>query len=259
MKMGKLFSSIATATMVLTTLAPAAVANAATGYPLTDNGVSSTQSNSASLPAATNSSANSSEGSVTATSDASVNVVDGYLILQSVPNFGFGAAVAGNYANLVNYDSAKQGANDGNTDGLLTILDSRHSQAPTAGGPATPQDGMGFNLKLQLGNFKYDGTEKTNTAGSEKFSLQFVQSAQGLQEILNKNNTHSDRLTADPITVQEGAADPQTLVTADSGKSGGNHTWKFGGSDVNLYVPTTAVKGQWYATMTWTLNADPTK
>lgn len=254
MKMGKLFSSIATATMVLTTLAPAAVANAATGYPLTNDGVSSTQSNSASLPAATNSSENSKEGSVTATSDASVNVVDGYLILQSVPNFGFGAAVAGNYANLVNYDSAKQGVNDGNTDGLLTILDSRHSQAPTAGGPATPQDGMGFALTLALGGFSHNGTAATRP-DTDKFSLHFVRNAKGLQEILNKNNTNSARLTAKSIDIEEGTTGSQPLVTADSGKSGGNHTWKFGGNDVNLYVPASAVKGQWYATMTWTLNA----
>ena len=249
MKMGKLFSSIATATMVLTTLAPAAVANAATGYPLTNDGVSSTQSNSASLPAATNSSANSSDGSVTATSDASVNVVDGYLILQSVPNFGFGAAVAGNYANLVNYDSAKQGVNDGNTDGLLTILDSRHTQK----GEGTPQDGMGFALTLALGGFSHNGTAATRP-DTDKFSLHFVRNAKGLQEILNKNN-NSARLTAKSIDIEEGTTGSQPLVTADSGKSGGNHTWKFGGNDVNLYVPASAVKGQWYATMTWTLNA----
>lgn len=253
MKMGKLFSSIATATMVLTTLAPAAVANAATGYPLTNDGVSSTQSNSASLPAATNNSENSNSGSATATSDASVNVVDGYLILQSVPNFGFGAAVAGNYANLVNYDSAKQGVNDGNTDGLLTILDSRHSQKAEG----TPQDGMGFALTLALGGFNHNGTTAVTRPDTDKFSLHFVRNAKGLQEILNKNNTHSDRLTAKSIDIEEGATDPQTFVTADSGKSGGNHTWKFGGNDVNLYVPASAVKGQWYATMTWTLKAAP--
>ena len=253
MKMGKLFSSIATATMVLTTLAPAAVANAATGYPVTNDGVSSTQSNSASLPAATNSSENSKEGSATATSDASVNVVDGYLILQSVPNFGFGAAVAGNYANLVNYDSAKQGVNDGNTDGLLTILDSRHS-SKTEG---SPQDGMGFALTLALGGFSHNdnGTTAPTRPDTDKFSLHFVRNAKGLQEILNKNNTHSARLTAKSIDIEEGTTGSQPLVTADSGKSGGNHTWKFGGNDVNLYVPASAVKGQWYATMTWTLNA----
>ncbi len=254
MKMGKLFSSIATATMVLTTLAPAAVANAATGYPVTNDGVSSTQSNSASLPAATNSSENSKEGSATATSDASVNVVDGYLILQSVPNFGFGAAVAGNYANLVNYNSAKQGVNDGNTDGLLTILDSRHSQAPTPATP-TPQDGMGFNLSLQLGEFKHAGGLGGATAPTENFKLTFVKSAPNLQEQLNKNNTNSARLEVLPISIEE-KSDAQSLINA-SGKTGGNHTWKFGGNDVNLYVPANAIKGQWYATMTWTLSAKP--
>ena len=253
MKMGKLSSSIATATMVLTTLAPAAVANAATGYPLTNDGVSSTQSNSASLPAATYNSENSNSGSATATSDASVNVVDGYLILQSVPNFGFGAAVAGNYANLVNYDSAKQGVNDGNTDGLLTILDSRHSSKEAG----SPQDGMGFALTLALGGFSHNdnGTTAPTRPDTDKFSLHFVRNAKGLQEILNKNNTHSARLTAKSIDIEEGTTGSQPLVTADSGKSGGNHTWKFGGNDVNLYVPASAVKGQWYATMTWTLNA----
>lgn len=255
MKMGKLFSSIATATMVLTTLAPAAVANAATGYPVTSDGVSQTPSSGGSLPAATyGKEKNSTSGSVvTATSDASVNVIDGYLILQSVPNFGFGAAVAGNTADLVNYENAGRGANDAGDSGLLTILDSRHSQAPAAGGPATPQDGMGFTLTLALGGFNHNGTTTTTRPDTDKFSLDFVKGSAGLREQYNKNNNF-EPVEASPMTIKEGNSD--TLITS-SKKSGGKHTWAFTGKDVKLNVPPTAAEGQWYATMTWTLKSLP--
>jgi len=249
MKMGKLFSSIATATMVLTTLAPAAVANAATGYPVTSEGVSQTPSSGASLPAATDGkNKNSDSGSVTATSDASVNVIDGYLILQSVPNFGFGAAIAGNTAELVNYQNAGHGANDAGDSGLLTILDSRHSSKEAN----SAQDGMGFSLTLALGGFNHNGTTATTRPDTDKFSLDFVKGSAGLREQYNKNNKF-DTLEASPGNIQEGASG--TLITTGTKKSGGNHTWAFTGKDVKLNVPPTAAEGQWYATMTWTLNA----
>lgn len=248
MKMGKLFSSIATATMVLTTLAPAAVANAATGYPVTNDGVSQTPSSGASLPAATSKDKNSDQGSVTATSDASVNVIDGYLILQSVPNFGFGAAIAGNTADLVNYQNAGHGANDAGDSGLLTILDSRHSSKEAN----SAQDGMGFSLTLALAGFNHNGTTSTTRPDTDKFSLDFVKGSAGLREQYNKNNKF-DTLEASPGNIQEGASG--TLITTGTKKSGGNHTWAFTGKDVKLNVPPTAAEGQWYATMTWTLNA----
>ena len=251
MKMGKLFSSIATATMVLTTLAPAAVANAATGYPLTDDGVSQTQSSGASLPAATYNEKNSRSGSVQAKSDASVNVIDGYLVLQSVPNFGFGAAIAGNTADLVNYKNAGHGANDASESGLLTILDSRHSTSGESGA-TTSQDGMGFVLTLGLSQFSHNGTTTSTRPGTDLFSLDFVKGSAGLREQYNKNNI-SDVVEASPITIKENSRD-NTLITS-SKKSGGKHTWAFTGRDVKLNVPPTAAEGQWYATMTWTLKS----
>lgn len=245
MKMGKLFSSIAAATMVLTTLAPAAVANAATGYPVTSDGVSQTPGNT--LPAATDKTANTSGGSATATSDASVNVIDGYLILQSVPNFGFGAAIAGSTANLVNYKNSGKTANDGSESGLLTILDSRHS----AGKNTDPMDGMGFNLSVKLGQF----TGSSSTGTRDKFVLNFKKDGTDLAET---GNNHQLRIK--PVSVIENANasasdNGVTLLNEPTGTTGGTHNWQFNGNDVSLNIPSGVSEGQWYSTMTWTLGA----
>lgn len=240
MKMGKLFSSIATATMVLTTLAPAAVANAATGYPVTSDGVSQTPGNT--LPAATDKTENTSGGSATATSDASVNVIDGYLILQSVPNFGFGAAIAGSTANLVNYKKSGKTANDGSESGLLTILDSRHS----AGKNTDPMDGMGFNLSVKLGQFK---NASSSTAARDNFVLNFKKDGTDLAET---GNNHQLRIK--PVSVIENASEG-TLLNEPTGTTGGTHNWQFNGNDVSLNIPSGVSEGQWYSTMTWTLGA----
>lgn len=242
MKMGKLFSSIATATMVLTTLAPVAVANAATGYPVTSDGVSQTPGNT--LPTATASGQNSNTGSATATSDASVNVIDGYLILQSVPNFGFGAAIAGSTANLVNYKKSGKTANDGSESGLLTILDSRHS----TGKNTDRMDGMGFNLSVKLGQFT--NSSSPSTATRDNFVLNFKKDGTDLAET---GNNH--QLQIKPVSVIEKDANGGTLLNEPTGTTGGTHNWQFNGNDVSLNIPSGVSEGQWYSTMTWTLGA----
>ncbi|MCT6826150.1 hypothetical protein, partial [Bombilactobacillus mellifer] len=91
MKMNKLFTSLATSAMVLSTVAPVAVANAAEG----DTG----ETGGGSAPAAAEkpdnvaTMDNNSTGTGNLKSSATVKVVDGYLVLNKVPSFGFGDAV----------------------------------------------------------------------------------------------------------------------------------------------------------------------
>lgn len=238
MKMGKLFSSIATATMVLTTLAPAAVANAATGYN------PGTKDNTTSLPAATASGENQNGGSATATSDASVNVIDGFLVLKAVPNFGFGVASPNSVATLNDFKKVGQGTprTDGNESGQLVVLDTRHSSGNSTGA----MDGMGFNLSVQVGKFTSLNSSSTRT-GADKFSVDFNE----LYEVGTRTKPNPLYIIGNK-NAQEEAADPTTIVSAKSQESGGTHTWNFSNKDVNLEVPNVS-KGQWHATMTWTL------
>lgn len=245
MKMGKLFSSIATATMVLTTLAPAAVANAAEGYePGTTNKTTS-------LPAATASGENENGGSATATSDASVNVIDGFLVLKSVPNFGFGVASPNSVATLNDFRKVGQGTprTDGNESGQLVILDTRHSTKQST----DAMDGMGFNLKVKVGQFKSVSNGNAHAAGDGKFAIDFNElyetgtSQNPLYIIGNKQ--------AQETTTSDSSDKGTMIINAANKKSGGTHTWNFSNKDVNLEVPNVS-KGQYYATMTWTLGGD---
>ena len=239
MKMGKLFSSIATATMVLTTLAPAAVANAATGFePATTDSTDT-------LPAATDSTANTSAGSATATSDATVNVIDGFLVLKAVPNFGFGVSVANDTVSLSNFDKFGKG-NDG-VGSTLEIVDSRHSAQGV-----TKQDGMGFNVQVALGKFSASGVAREDpTTDTNKFALQFNKFYESGK---NKNLYVNDKTQVKELD------SATTIISAPNKESGGNHTWQFNSLDgrdaVKLLIPQVD-KGQWHATMTWTLNAKP--
>ena len=239
MKMGKLFSSIATATMVLTTLAPAAVANAATGFK------PATTESTDTLPAAANSSDNSNSGSATATSDATVNVIDGFLVLKAVPNFGFGVSVANDTVSLNNFDKFGKG-NDG-VGSTLEIVDSRRSAQGV-----TKQDGMGFNVQVALGKFSASGvTREDPVADNNKFTLQFnkfYESGKDKNLVINSGVQAKELSTA------------TTIINAPNKESGGNHIWQFNSLDgrdaVKLSIPQVD-KGQWHATMTWTLNAAP--
>lgn len=247
MKMGKLFSSIATATMVLTTLAPAAVANAATGYN------PGTKDNTTSLPAATASGENENGGSATATSDASVNVIDGFLVLKSVPNFGFGVASPGSVATLNDFKKVGQGTprTDGNESGQLVVLDTRHS----TGQSTDPMDGMGFDLKVQLGQFKSVSTGTAhNMTNDGNFAIDFnelYETGTSDNPLYIIGNTRAQETATAPGAANDGSVE---IVNAAKKKSGGTHTWNFSNKDVNLEVPSKVSKGQYYAIMTWTLS-----
>ncbi|WP_181189749.1 WxL domain-containing protein [Bombilactobacillus bombi] len=244
MKMNKLFSSIAASAMVLTTLAPAAVANAATGYSTgaAGSGVGLTRSSGSLHDAgmATSGSANVNTGTATAESQATVKIIDGFLVLNAVPDMNFGATVAGQEIQLFNYKGASK---DGNKNGALTVIDSRHSN-----GNSNTKDGMGFKVTATVSPFK----NPSNPVDQKGFMLNMA--------ALNENPNPMTSLKSEPVSLPSDGTSTRTVVDASKskvGKTWGNHTWTLPAHDdaVKLAVPDIAA-GEYNATINWTLDAN---
>ena len=239
MKMGKLFSSIATATMVLTTLAPAAVANAATGHAtnVAGSGVAEKVSNG-SLPMATSSSKDDQTpaNSATAQSDANVKVIDGFLVLNSVPDLGFGVAIAGHTVNL--HDGNSMRRDDGNDQGNLEVVDSR-----------TAAKANGFTVTANLGNFADSKNKVYNQDGSatDNFVLTLNNVGVAQNTEFGGESTITQSLTA-------GKSDVKNIVQAGT-NSRGTHTFHYNSSssDATLSVPAGVAADEYSASITWSL------
>ena len=242
MKMGKLFSSIATATMVLTTLAPAAVANAATGHAtnVAGSGVAQEVSNG-DLPMATSSKANDSAGSATAQSDANVKVIDGFLVLNNVPDLGFGVAIAGNTVKL--HDGNSMRDDDGNAQGILEVVDSRKTDSAN-----------GFTVTASLGEFA-DSKNTTYDAGSDGSNFVLTLNPFGVQqhEQFGGEGTEQAVLTAGDTTKNSGT------VLQTGKNSRGTHTFEYQKATdrATLSVPAAAKADEYSAAITWTLIPTP--
>ena len=244
MKMGKLFSSIATATMVLTTLAPAAVANAATGHAtnVAGSGVAQEVSDG-SLPMATSSTANDTKsGSATAQSDANVKVIDGFLVLNNVPDLGFGVAIAGNTVKL--HDGNSMRDDDGNAQGILEVVDSRKTDSAN-----------GFTVTASLGQFT-DSNNSAFTTGSDGSSFVLTLNRVGVQqyEQFDGEGTKGGlELTAGDTTKNSGT------VLQTGKNSRGTHTFKYqkASDEATLSVPASAKADEYSAAITWTLIPTP--
>lgn len=237
MKMGKLFSSIATATMVLTTLAPAAVANAATGHAtnVAGSGVAEGVSNG-SLPMATSSAKDDQTpgNSATAQSDANVKVINGFLVLNSVPDLGFGAAIAGSTVNL--HDGNSMRRDDGNDQGKLEVIDSRTAASAD----------NGFTVKASLGNFANSKNENyTPTDGD------FILTLNGVG--VSQTENFGGESTKGGVKLAPGDSDKLVL---QAGKlSRGTHTFQYKNTTDNatLAVPKGAAADEYSASITWSL------
>ena len=236
MKMGKLFSSIATATMVLTTLAPAAVANAATGYStnVSGSGVAEKVSDG-SLPMATYSKPNEmNSGSATAQSDANVKVIDGFLVLNNVPDLGFGVAIAGNTVKLHDGNSMRE--DDGNSQGVLEVVDSRKTDSAN-----------GFTITANLGEFA-NSKNTTYDAGTDGPNFVLTLNHVGVQQ------TEFGGEGTTPAVLTAGDSAAKNVVQAGA-NSRGTHTFKYTKATDNatLSVPAAAKADEYSATITWTL------
>ena len=237
MKMGKLFSSIATATMVLTTLAPAAVANAATGHAtnVAGSGVAQEVSNG-DLPMATSSTANDTKsGSATAQSDANVKVIDGFLVLNNVPDLGFGVAIAGNTVKL--HDGNSMRDDDGNAQGILEVVDSRDGE-----------NANGFTVTANLGKFA-DSKNSEFTPGTDGANFVLTLNHIG---VLQHEQFGGEGTITESLTAGDSAA--KNVVQAGT-NSRGTHTFKYtkATDQATLSVPAAAKADEYSAAITWTL------
>lgn len=237
MKMGKLFSSIATATMVLTTLAPAAVANAATGHAtnVAGSGVAENVSDG-DLPMATSSKPNdTTSGSAIAQSDANVKVIDGFLVLNNVPDLGFGVAIAGNTVKLHDGNSMRE--DDGNAQGILEVVDSRKTDSAN-----------GFTITANLGKFADSkNSEFTPATDAPNFVLTLNRVSVAQNKQFGGEGTITQSLTAGDSTAKE-------IVQAGA-NSRGTHTFKYtkATDDATLSVPAAVKADDYSAAITWTL------
>jgi len=169
-----LVGSLAVSGMVLGALAPAMTAQAATttGSIGTDGSVSHvdkteigqlSKPDNGQLAIAYESDLGAGDGIATATSNAAVKVVNGVLVLNEVPDFNFGSAVAGQTKDLVDNtrDSNAQGQ-DGNASGNLSVLESRQISED-----GTTNGATGFDLTAQLGAFVDASTGKAQTVSTK--------------------------------------------------------------------------------------------
>lgn len=239
MKMNKLFTSLATSAMVLSTVAPVAVANAA----VDKDGVSHD-----SLPvtafqgkgAATG--ASDEKNGATAYSDANVHVVQGLLTLEAVPSFGFGNIVPGGQKSAVNNEPSIAGDSVGGS--ALSVSDSRMTAAVDAvknpdGSEKTPaQDavkGYGYTVDLSLGHFFKTGSNRNGDYyGSGHWTL-ILPSVKGSSTVDGKEQV----IDSTAINLTDG--DPaQKVVDAVQGEGYGSTNYQFGGanlSKVKLVAP----------------------
>ena len=233
MKMNKLFTSLATSAMVLSTVAPVAVANAA----VDKDGVTHD-----SLPVTAyegdgeaTGAANEKNGA-TAFSDANVHVVQGLLTLEAVPSFGFGNIVPGGQKSAVNNEPSIAGDSVGGS--ALSVSDSRMTAAVASGtdNPGSPAvKGYGYNVNVSLGNFFQTGSSrKSGFYGAGKWKL-ILPSVKGSNTINGAENI----IDSHAVTLTDGKGG-QDIVTTVQGEGYGSTDYQFGGanlSKVKLVAP----------------------
>lgn len=261
MKMNKLFTSLATSVMVLSTVAPVAVANAAdeggTGGGTGTGGT--TQQPAAPSgpinpldPNYANKDYNATTGSTQQNSSATVKVVDGILALETVPSFGFGNAVAGHQKSAVNFKSAV----GNNSNSVLSVTESRTSGATK---------GLGYNVFVSMSGFSdADTNNVAETFGGKNWVLNLPR----VSGLIGSENQGLHTAAADLTS----KGDAKTVVAMPSGNGYGtvDFDYKNDTSNIILHVPeegklvsdlteggSTFQKNHTYAaTLTWTLNAN---
>lgn len=265
-----LVGSLATAGMVLGALAPALTAQAATTSGTVDPStgkVSGTvdsetgkykTSATDSLPdgglaIAYDDGTTDTIGEASAQSNANVKVVDGLLVLDQVPDFGFGTAAMGSTVDLNNNKYNDQ-ATDSENASAVKVIESRSGQP-------------GFTLNASMSPFT-DGS----TAAGKAFTMTLNPVGLTNDEGANVANEGASLKTEEaPITASATAA-PQTVIDLASG------TYKAGSINATYSTPDSAslklVDGtngstssdakdaavkSYNSTITWTLAAKPTK
>lgn len=190
-------------------------------------------------------------------SDVSVTVLSGILTLEAVPDFNFGTMMQGTTAklksNTANVDGFSNAVDDGNSTGLLEIIDSRNFSSTMAG----------FTLSASIGQLESSDGSETLPAILKLSSLPLLNS-----DNQNISNSSAD-LKTQAITTKsvdgDTPATSDTLINLEKGSyNAGMIKANFNTPDsASLTIPgtsntTTKSAKNMNAVVTWTLTAKPT-
>ncbi|UQS84678.1 hypothetical protein MOO46_05360 [Apilactobacillus apisilvae] len=231
------------------------------------NGISSTQGTGS-----------NTYGSGTSNSDAHIKVVQGYLVLETVPSLGFQDVSATNTKSHIS-NSVIDNHNVLNTDTFwnndrepenLEVLDAR-----TQGGAPSNQQGGGYAVTANLGQFNtYNSSNGDSPDNSMKDQKGAAMSGNlssnagsgftlNLNGQISKSDDNNASVTNDGSLKSDGSSN-NGIVSASKNKDNSllvlsNNTIGSGTTDVNfnkkstLTVPTNVPGGQYAAPITWTL------
>lgn len=195
-----------------------------------------------------------SNGKVSGQSDAHIHVVNGYLVLETVPSLGFqdvkqsnnndetSSTVSDNDTVLRTDSFFRQGNNPDN----LTVLDARNSDGTTG------SKNSGYNVTASLGNFaNYDsgGNSTSSVTNGDRFQLNLngkvLSSDSGSNINLNSNVRLNSNNNANTVLSSNTIGGGSTSVNFNKGNSS---------NATSLLVPKGTPSGNYAAPITWTLN-----
>lgn len=200
------------------------------------------------LPAATSTTKNDANGSVSGNSDATVKVEEGFLTLDAVPDMNFGLTAQSKTANknlpLIN----NQGliSDDGNDSGLLKVTDSRTSTSGEEGSTTTTT--MPWQLTATLGDFaNVDGTAVANLSDW----------AINLKQTSGENTSGKMPSLYQPKLVSGDKTQHRVMQSAQGTGYGSTSVYYNRANTASLDMGANVPAGQYDAPITWTLNATP--
>lgn len=200
------------------------------------------------LPAATSTTKNDANGSVSGNSDATVKVEEGFLTLDAVPDMNFGLTAQSKTANknlpLIN----NQGliSDDGNDSGLLKVTDSRTSTSGEEGSTTTTT--MPWQLTATLGDFaNVDGTGVANLSDW----------AINLKQTSGENTSGKMPSLYQPKLVSGDKTQHRVMQSAQGTGYGSTSVYYNKANTASLDMGANVPAGQYDAPITWTLNATP--
>ena len=200
------------------------------------------------LPAATSTTKNDANGSVSGNSDATVKVEEGFLTLDAVPDMNFGLTAQSKTANknlpLIN----NQGliSDDGNDSGLLKVTDSRTSTSSADGSTTTTT--MPWQLTAKLGDFaNVDGTAVANLSDW----------AINLKQTSGENTSGKMPSLYQPKLVSGDKTQHRVMQSAQGTGYGSTSVYYNKANTASLDMGANVPAGQYDAPITWTLNATP--
>ncbi|MGX6408057.1 WxL domain-containing protein [Weissella confusa] len=200
------------------------------------------------LPAATSTTKNDANGSVSGNSDATVRVQEGFLTLDAVPDMNFGLTAQSKTANknlpLINNQGLV--SDDGNDSGLLKVTDSRTATSGADGSTTTTT--MPWQLTATLGDFaNVDGTAVANLSDW----------AINLKQTSGENTSGKMPSLYQPKLVSGDKTQHRVMQSAQGTGYGSTSVYYNKANTASLDMGANVPAGQYDAPITWTLNATP--